>query len=87
MEFLQLFYDSTVVLSGVYYPISPLDLHHILEIASHLYAAERDHNLRNIVGPMKLIFLKYLEDIPVLYLYAFILDPRAKMKGFYNVLQ
>ena len=24
MEFLQLFYDSTIVLSGVYYPISPL---------------------------------------------------------------
>ena len=62
-------------------------LHHILEITSHLHAAERDHNLRNIVGPMKLKFLKYWEDIPLLYSYAFILDPRAKMKGFFNVLQ
>jgi len=87
MEFVELFYDSTVVLSGVYYPTSPLVLHHILEIASNLHAAERDHNFRNIVAPMKLKFFKYWEDIPVIYSYAFILDPRAKMKGFFNVLQ
>ena len=55
MEFLELFYDSTVVLSGAYYPTSPLVLHHILEIVSHLHAAERDHNLRNIVGPINFI--------------------------------
>jgi hypothetical protein len=36
---------------------------------------------------MKLKFLKYWQDIPLLYLYAFILDPRAKMRGFINVLQ
>ena len=42
LEFLELFYDCTVVLSGVYYPTSPLVLHHVLEIASHLHAAERD---------------------------------------------
>jgi hypothetical protein len=35
---------------------------------------------------MKLKFLKYWEKIPLIYSYAFILDPRAKMKGFYNVL-
>jgi len=52
-----------------------------------LHAAERDHNLRTIVSPMKLKFFKYWEDIPLLYSYAFILGPRAKMKGFFNVLQ
>ena len=87
LEFLELFYDSTVVLSGVYYPTSPLVLHHILEIASHLHACEKDQNLRAIVYPMKLKFLKYWQDIPLLYSYAFILDPRAKMRGFFNVLQ
>jgi len=87
MKFMQLSYDSIVVLSSVYYPTSPLILHHILEIASHLHAAERDHNLRNIVTPMKLKFLKYWEDIPVLYSYAFILYPRANMNGFFNMLQ
>jgi hypothetical protein len=81
------FYDCTVVLSGVYYPTSPLVLHHVLEIASHLHAAERDQNLRQIVYPMKLKFLKYWQDIPLLYSYAFILDLRAKMRGFHKVLQ
>jgi hypothetical protein len=87
LEFLELFYDSTVVLSGVYYHISPLVSHYILEIASHLHACERDQNLRAIVAPMKLKFLKYWENIPLLYSYAFILDSRAKTRGFFNVLQ
>ena len=87
LEFLKLFYDCTIVLSGVYYPTSPLVLHHILEIASHLHAAERDQNLRQIMYPMKLKFIKYWQDIPLLYSYALILDPRAKMRGFHRVLQ
>jgi hypothetical protein len=86
LEFLELYYDSTVVLSGVYYPTSPLVLHHILEIASHLKACERDLNLRTIVFPMQLKFLKYWSDIHLLYSYAFILDPGAKMRGFFNML-
>ena len=36
---------------------------------------------------MKHKFLKYWEKIPLIYSYAFILDPRAKMKGFFNVLE
>ena len=59
LEFLELFYDSTVVLSGVYYPTNPLILYYLLEIASHLYASEKDQNLINVVYPMKLKFLKY----------------------------
>ena len=41
LEFLEIFYESTVVLSGVYYPTSPLILHHLLDIASHLHASEK----------------------------------------------
>ena len=59
LEFLELFYDSTVVLSGVYHPTSPLILHHLLDIASYLHASEKDQNLISIVYPMKLKFLKY----------------------------
>ena len=58
LEFLKLFYDSTVVLSGVYYPTSPLILHHILEIAGHMHDYEHDNNLV-VVVPMKAKFLKY----------------------------
>jgi hypothetical protein len=46
-------------LSGVYYLTGPLVLHHILEIASQLHACERDQNIRLVVAPMKLKFLKY----------------------------
>jgi len=35
-EFLELFYDATVALSGVYYPTSPLVLHHMVLICKHL---------------------------------------------------
>ena len=71
LSFLEQFHDSTVVLSGVYYPSSPLILHHVFEIAN----------------PMKDKFLAYWSDIPMLYSFAFILDPRAKIKGFTSVLR
>ncbi|XP_066354760.1 zinc finger BED domain-containing protein RICESLEEPER 2-like [Miscanthus floridulus] len=86
LQFLELFYDSTVALSGVYYPTSPLVLHHILEIASHLHDYEHDSNLCNVVAPMKAKFLKYWKYVPLLYAFAFVLDPRAKMRGLQNVL-
>ena len=41
----------------------------------------------SIVYPMKLKFLKYWQDIPLLYSFAFILDSRAKMRCLFNVLQ
>jgi hypothetical protein len=47
LEFLKLFYDCTVVLPGVCYPTSPLAMYHVLEIATHLHACERDQNLRH----------------------------------------
>ena len=87
MEFLEIFYESIVVLSGVYYPTSPLILHHLLDIASHLHASEKDQNLIVVVYDTKLKFLKYRQDIPLLYSFAFILDPRAKMSGLFRVLE
>jgi hypothetical protein len=62
-------------------------MHHILYFAEHLHNAENDQGFRSIAIPMKLKFLKYWENIPLLYSYAFILDPRAKLKGFSNVLE
>ena len=59
LEFLKVFYESTVILSGVYYPTSPLVLHHLLEISTHLHESEKDQNLIDVVYPMKLKFLKY----------------------------
>jgi hypothetical protein len=87
LEFLELFYDATVTLSGVYYPTSPLIMHNILDIIQHLNQYENDALLRHVVTPMKSKFLKYWRDIPMIYAFAFILDPRAKLRGFSNILR
>ena len=70
----------------MYYPTATLMLHHILRIARHLNSFENDRLLRAAVVPMKDKFLKYWRDIPILYAVAFILDPRAKMRGFNKLL-
>ena len=36
LSFLELFYDSIVALSGVYYPTSPLMIHYLVKIVVHL---------------------------------------------------
>ena len=86
LSFFELFYDSTVALSVVYDPTSALILHHIIEIAAHLNNFENDNLLRSVVVPMKNKFLKYWRDIPMLYSIAFIMDPRAKIRGFNKAL-
>jgi hypothetical protein len=62
-------------------------LHHLILISKHLKAREKDRLLRPVVLPMQDVYLKYRRDIPMLYSFAFILDPRAKLKGFQNVLR
>jgi hypothetical protein len=86
LEFLGRFYDSTFVMSSVYYSTSPLMLHHILHMHKHMNAYENGNLLRLVVVPMKEKFLKYQRDILVFYAFRFILDPRAKLRGFNNVL-
>jgi hypothetical protein len=61
-------------------------LHHILKIARHLTAFENDELLRDIVVPMKTKFLKYYRNLPIIYSFAFVLNPRAKMMGFNKLL-
>ena len=61
-------------------------LHQILKIARHLNAFENDTLLRQVVVHMKDKYFKYWRDIPILYAFAFILDPRAKMRGFHKAL-
>ena len=58
----------------------------LLKIRRHLNAFESDHLLREAIIPMKTKYLKYWRKIPILYAFAFILDPRAKMRGFHKLL-
>jgi hypothetical protein len=41
---------------------------------------ENDALLRPVVSRMKDVYLKYWKDIPMLYSFAFILNPRGKLK-------
>jgi hypothetical protein len=61
-------------------------MHHIIQIAKHLNFDENYRLLGNVVFLMKTKFLNYWRDIPLLYSFAFILDPRAKLRGFNRVL-
>jgi hypothetical protein len=87
LAFLELFYDSTVALSGVYYPTANLMIHHIVRIAIHLHKYQNDEHIRVVVQPMIDKYNKYWRTIPELYCIAFILDPRAKIKGFNKVIR
>ena len=85
--FLELFYDATVTLSRVYYHTSPLMIHYLVKIVVHLKNYANDVHIRSVVQPMIDKYNKYWRDIPLLYSFAFILDPRSKMKGFTRVLR
>jgi len=59
LKFLELFYDATVALSGVYYPTSPLMIHYLVKIAMHLKNYANDTHIRPVVQPMIDKYNKY----------------------------
>jgi hypothetical protein len=87
LRFLELVYDSIVILSGVYYPTSPLMLHYLVKIAIHLKNNANDTHIRPVIQPMIDKHNKYWRNIPLLYSFAFILDPRTKIKGLSRVFR
>jgi hypothetical protein len=62
-------------------------MHVIIEIVDHLNQFKNDSLLRDVIVHMKTKFLKYWLNIPPLYSFTFILDPRAKLTGFNSALQ
>ncbi|KAJ1270100.1 hypothetical protein BS78_06G028600 [Paspalum vaginatum] len=64
LSFLELFYISTVALSGVYYPTSLLMLHHILKIARHLTKMRGFHKvLQKLQVLLGIDYSKFPSDI------------------------
>ena len=59
LKFLELFYDATVALSGVYYPTSPIMIHYLVKIAMHLKNYANDNHIRLVVQPMIDKYNKY----------------------------
>ena len=64
-----------------------LIIHYLIKIFIHLKTYANDPHIRSVVQPMIDKYNKYWRDIPLLYSFAFLLDPRAKMKGFTRVLR
>ena len=80
-KFLEVFYNATELLSGVYYPTAHLALHQLFNI-SETFSYYRDTELfKNIVNLMENKFKNYWSGCPMLYALATILDPRCGVDG------
>lgn len=74
------FYNATTLLSGIYYPPSPLLLEWLMKFVEIFYDYEYDEMLGLIVVAMREKYLKYFDAIPHLYCFALIFDPRKKLE-------
>ena len=86
-SFLEVFYEATLSASTIYEPTSCSVIQSIYLIAQQLHAHDNDIILLDAVSHMKAKYLKYWKDIPYLFSFAFMLDPRAKSPGLCNLLQ
>jgi len=65
LQFLVLFYDSTIALSSVYYPTAPLMLHYLVKIAIHFKKYANDAHIGYVVQSMVEKYNKYWRKIPL----------------------
>lgn len=85
-EFLELFYNATCILSGVYYPTSPLVLTKIINM-SHLFFIYRTvPDFDYVVSKMERKFRKYWGEISPLYCSLSIFDLKFKLDGVFILL-
>src|SRR5579862_9877567 len=75
VEFLKVFYDATVELSGVYYHTSPLALHKLYDMADLLKQYSENLTVASAVSHMQKKFIKYWGEIPLLYAFGIVIDP------------
>ncbi|KAK3189421.1 hypothetical protein Dsin_028982, partial [Dipteronia sinensis] len=87
VEFLQVFYNATVTLSGVYYPTSSQAIHQIVEMSDMLNTYREDDLLGDAVVAMETKFKKYWSEMPFLYALGVIVDPRIKLAGLEYLLE
>ena len=92
LDILRVFNDDTLVFSGVYYPTAHLFLLESLNIVGTLdeHVDSGDPNdivLLEAITVMKVKWLNYFREIPLLYLIAAVFDPRFKLEGLNGGLQ
>ncbi|KAK3204658.1 hypothetical protein Dsin_018704 [Dipteronia sinensis] len=87
VEFLKVFYNATVTLSGVYYPTSSQKIHQIVEMSDLLNTYVEDDMLGPAVVAMETKFKKYWSEMPFFYALGVIVDPRIKLAGLEYLLE
>ncbi|KAK2659633.1 hypothetical protein Ddye_006166 [Dipteronia dyeriana] len=87
VQFLKIFYNATVTLSGVYYPTSSQTIHQIVEMSELLNNYREDEHLGAAVVVMETKLKKYWANIPLLYALSAIVDPRVKLSGLEVLLE
>ncbi|KAK9713585.1 hypothetical protein RND81_06G037300 [Saponaria officinalis] len=86
VDFLGAFLDATNSFSHVYKPTSPYFLGNIIPIAQ-LFSKYRGVDTHiDFLSVMETKFLKYWTDIPYVYVFAIILDPRWKLDGAISLI-
>ena len=92
LDILKVFNDTTLIFSGDYYPTAHLFLLESLNIVGTLdeHVDSDDPNdlvLLEAITVMKVKWLNYFREIPLLYLIAAVFDPRFKLEGLNGGLQ
>ncbi|KAJ9541171.1 hypothetical protein OSB04_027677 [Centaurea solstitialis] len=75
------FKNATTLLSGIYYPKSPLLLNQLYILSSKIVAYEDHHDWGTLMASMKAKLLKYFLEIPFGFLCAAALNPYLNVIG------
>ncbi|KAK2648460.1 hypothetical protein Ddye_015949 [Dipteronia dyeriana] len=81
VDFLTVFYDAAVELSGVYYPTSLFSLHKLYDIAYLLKQYREIELVVPVVVAMQEKYIKYWGKIHLLYAFGIVVDPRFRFKA------
>ena len=81
--FLQVFKEATTILSGVYYPTSPLVLKQIYAMTEKLYDLKSSPSrmFRKMVKIIKKKFIKYFASLPLVFTCSAALNPCLNVGG------
>ncbi|BFG20774.1 hypothetical protein CerSpe_070480 [Prunus speciosa] len=77
--FLQIFYSSTKIFSGVYYPTSSRVINCLIDIHGSFAAYSEFYVFKDALTEMKTKFDKYWKEFPMVFCFATIMDPRFKV--------
>ena len=86
MQFLQLLYSMTHCFSSVYVPCIHSFLQNACLFAQLLYEHRSQQDYNDYVPQMEAKWRKYYTKLPMVYMFASILDPRSKYDGTFMLI-